>query len=323
MTMIHNSETNSPFKRLFNFIKMNAELRQALLCIMFIGAIFLIVSEKLKESNLPFVALHEIGVLCLTVTPILFIYELALRRLFISEMSNEMDKVISISNDTLKEELFYTIKKSMPSSYDNILRFGISDAYDSLDPVYLKKRLETSVNTNIKLIKIYIPYLHEALEPEILIQAIIERGCSFSIVLCDPDCLEAIEKRTRSVGYDPIDYILQIKSSIRYLQNVWRELYKRDEKLAQKLCVRAHDDFIAGSLAGFHDYYIFGVYLHKRVATRGMQFKIERGVRSEIPAFYKELDEHFKMQWDMAYKDVVFDIEKEYVFKSRNCPVIN
>lgn len=302
-------ETPLNWLRLKNFLKLNIQLKQALIVTFFIGVSLLFLADKLESNHLPFgEILHEIGVLCVTITPILFIYELALRRLFINEMSKEMTEVL---NGSFKNDVFKIIEKSMPLSYDNILKHGISDAYEDLDPAHLKRRIEESSNTEIRMIKIWIPYLDEVFKPDLLIDSVIRRGCSYKIVLCDPDCRDIIVSRSKTLKIEPEHYAQKIKSTLKYLENIWRRL--DEQGVSDKLQVAVHGDFIAGSLIGFKDYYIFGFYLHSRLATQGMQIKIEKGIHTNgASSFYSQLDNHFHEQWDIAHKLVKFDIVKDY-----------
>lgn len=295
--------------RFKKFIKMNADLRQALILIICVGVIFLFIADQLEKGHVPNAGiLHEIGVLCVTITPVLFVYELVLRRLFASEMSKEMHEVL---HGSFKNDVFKIIEQSMPLSYDNILKHGISDAYADLDPSHLKRRIEESSNTEIKMIKIWIPYMDEVFKPDLLIDSIILRGCSYKIVLCDPNCNAVIANRSQTLKLDPGHYAEKIKSTLRYLQNIWRML---DEKgFSDKLEVLVHDNFIAGSLIGFKDYYILGFYLHSRLATQGMQIKIEKGIHTQGSSiFFHQIDDHFITQWAIAHKVVKFDLQKDY-----------
>lgn len=295
------------FGRIWHLIKLNSHLWVALLAVFCVGIVLLIVSKILRENSLPFsIISHEIGVLCITITPMLFIYELALRRHFIKEMSAEIETVID--NMGIKKEVTEIIRRSMPSSYNNILTLGVSDAYPNLDSDHLRRRITEARDTEIRLIKIWIPFLDEALDPDLIIEAIETRNCTFKIILFDPDCGEAITKRVRTLSYDPEYYHTQIITNIKYLHNIWQKLKKIGKEECLK--VKIHDDFISISLIGFKDYYIFGIYLHGKVATRGMHYKIDKGKAGKENEFYKQLDTHFAFQWDIAHKRVDFETHK-------------
>lgn len=305
----------------FSLIKLGNRLTLALVVIFNLGLSLLLLSKTLESNHLFSVesvkVINDVGVLFVTITPILFIYELALRRVFTAEMSGEMKKVL---NGNFKNEFFNIIEKSMPASYKNILDRGIVDAYDQLDAGHLEERIKkVEPGSEIKIVKMYIPFLNETLKTDIIVDSIVQKGCSYKIVICDPDCEETIANRATAVGYNSHFYAFEITATLEYLQNIWRKLHESGgEKYTSKLEVRAHHYFTAGSLIGFEQYYILGFYLYGDISTQGPQIKVEYGAHIEPSKFFLTLDKHFKKQWEIAYKTVEFSIDKSFKLVDRD-----
>ncbi|QHI36402.1 hypothetical protein IMCC3317_17650 [Kordia antarctica] len=296
-------------KGIRSLLRMNPILWKALLIILLVGIVLLAISNISSfNSNFKTCAkiVHEIGVLCITITPILFVYELALRRLFVHEMSHEVERVINKIG--IKEEVANIVRKSLPKSYDNILSNGISDAFPYLDPEHLRDRIIEAQDAEIKILKIWIPFLDEAIEPNLFIDAIDNRNCKFKIILFDPKSSEAIEKRVRTLNYSQKYFQMSIHANLNYIHSVWKKIKNKDN-----LMVKVHDDFISASLIGFKDYFVMGLYLHERIATRSLQLKIEKIRNGKETEFFKQINQHFNSQWNNAYKKVVFT-ESDYSF---------
>lgn len=281
---------------LSKIFKMSPPLIWALVIIVLFSTALLFIAREYKLETL-----HEIGVLGVTITPILFIYERALRVHLLNEMTSALKDIINEA--AIKEDILQFLKKSQSDVFNNLIESGMSDAFIRLDPSHLEKRLLANKG-EIKVSKIWMPYVNQNLDINVFVTSI-ENGCNYKFVLWDPEMDEALIRRARaSKSYDLTKYKRHIVDNIDFLQTLWVELKKKGKE--DKLELRLHNDFIAASLIGFDEYFLLGLYLNGRIATNGMQLKIDRDTKNGS-AFYKELNNHFNIQWKDAYKQVVFN----------------
>ncbi len=300
---------------------IRAALSAFLLLIILIGTLLIFLS--LFISQLSFwhceevaLVLKEMGILCITITPILYVYEFLMRRHFNSEMKLEIEDVLN--NVELQEKVIEVLQRSLPLSYQNILKNGISNAYPEFDVSLLLRMLQEANNTEIKMIKIWLAFIIDnGIEEKVFVDCIIKQGCKFKIVLYDYDNSQALIARSKTASttfkqYDAKKYSDYIKANLDYFSCVWAELNSRIKKESLKInaeeCfqVRLHDDFISTSLIGTDSYYVFGTYLHGRLSNRGVQFQIDKMVEAKETEFYRQLENHFQIQWEVAHKRVIF-----------------
>jgi hypothetical protein len=253
---------------------------------------------------------HEAGVLCITITPILFIYESAIRSHLQFEMTKGIKAVINESK--LEIKIMEVIKKTMPTSYQNILKLGISDAYEGLSPTVLEERIRNASEVQIRVTSIWIPYLNLNIDKSIFIDSIVNRGCSYQIILCDNTYDEPIRKRAESTRFSLSDYKNGISQNLGFFHMVWNELGKDRDKIQ----LRVHNDFISLSVWGFQNYYVIGTYLHGRATANGIQLRVDRLTPEGESLFFEQIDESFGLQWKRAYKDVIFT-DNGYDFQNR------
>lgn len=285
------------FKQLVTFLyNLGPEIKWALFFIFILGYGLLWLAIVIKSQTI-----HEIGVLCVTITPILFVYEIALRKHLQKEMAKEIIDVLKKTG--LQKKIIAILTKSMPDSYRNILKHGITDAYTDLDSKHLKDRLTSAKNCLIRINQIWMPFLNESIDQDVIINSI-ERGCTYQIVLCDPSLDEPLEKRAKSTSYSIDYYKSHIYENIIFLNELWVVLKQRN--LQNSLEVKLHKDFIGISLIGIADYFIFGLYLQGKVATSGMQIKIDQITHETDTEFYTQIENHFNKQWQIAHKTVCF-----------------
>jgi hypothetical protein len=264
-------------------LQMPARYWVAFLLLIVLGCVFIYASqltaEKAFENHnaLSFV-LGELGILLVSIVPMIFIYERILRNIFLYEMEDKIRK---------------NIQDFIPENVNNIRQNGIADIYDKLRYDFLIRKLEKVHNTKIRILKIWIPSMDTLVD--CLYGAIVERNCTVEILLCNPDCKEALTKRGTSYDYP----YQRIKAHIEENQEDLKDLYRKlPETKKDALQLRLHRDFISVSLIGIENYFITGFYLNGRLATNGTQIK----VHGRDAGFYHELYKHFKDQWKHAEK---------------------
>jgi hypothetical protein len=291
--------------------KSRLVLFAALMTIISFGIVCIYLSEKLQSAlekkqpsnSFPDI-LHEMGVLLVTVIAVLVIYEFIMRKHLLGEIKKELKGAIDEAG--IQKDILEIIQKTMPASYMNLINSGVSDAFLHLSASNLIKRIEKNKNV-IKISKIWMPFISLDIGKDIIIKSI-ERGNSYRIVLCDYKVEEALSRRARMIKDSPYSiesYQYHIRENIDFFNSVWVELKKKGGGLESKIEFRLHNDFIAAALIGFDDYFLFGLYLNGKLATKGMQFKIEKNTL-EGSTFYIELEDHFEMQWESAYIEVQF-----------------
>ena len=217
------------------------------------------------------VTLSAIGIISL-------VYEYWLRKSFLKAMSYEVDKVI---------------KMRMPPRYSHLRELGIVDAYENLDVEKLRKKLKTRKEETIKILKMWMPDV--TLLGAALIEAVDKGNCDIQIILLDPDAISAIEARVGILErYSVEDYRERIISDLKELKRIKKDLEKLGK--GENLIIKTHKSFVATSMVGWDGTFIFGLYLHDRIATHGSQIKVcETG-----KVFYDRLQEHFQKMWNNA-----------------------
>ncbi|WP_162340569.1 hypothetical protein [Cyclobacterium salsum] len=240
-----------------------------------IGLICIIISFRLdskgEDYKLAASTIGGIGTTVLTIGLISFIYELILRNSFLQRTREAVSEVI---------------RESMPARYTNIKDAGIIDAYKGLKIDKLREKFMECKKCRIRILKIWIPNLH-TLENSI-VDAINRRECSVEIILLDPSCQEAIQKRSLAIPYyEKEDIISNLNLNIAVIKSIWERLQDKS-----KLTFNLHKSFIGASIIGFGDTIIAGYYLHNRLASEGMLIK----VNDVTKGFFHELDEHFETQ---------------------------
>lgn len=257
--------------------KMQTKHWVAFLLLIVFGASLIFISKRIKDPNseLHFM-LHELGILFVTIVPMILIYERILRNSFLSEMGEKMNDVI---------------KENIPESIERIRESGLCDVTGKLRYETVLKQLDQTSNAKFRILKIWIPsfeLLHDA-----LLDAIVKRQCEVEILLLHPHCTEAIEKRSKAYNQDLSRVQSHITNNLRDLMELYRQL---PAEYKNKLTVKLHRDFISLSLLGVDNTFYAGLYLHGRVATEGTQLR----VKGKGTPFYTELYKHFKYQWKNA-----------------------
>jgi hypothetical protein len=273
----------------------------AFLVIMFALGCFLI---KLTSKGVPWEDIgKELGILFVSVTPVVLIYELILRLV----MHNEMAKTTTEA-----------VKKSLPDSYKNIMKYGITDLYDGLSAGTLRENLELApAKSEITVNNIYIPDFKFGFKYKtIFIDALVQKKSNLKILLCDFDATELLEKRAKSTAFSSLaEYQQGIRNNLNFIHSIWREL--ADANLRDKISVRLHNDFVSISSWGFGDFYIIGNYLFGRSAVQGVQIKVKRDTLDGPSELFTDLDQSFQLQWKSAYKQVNFS-EDDYTIEPRS-----
>ena len=259
------------------------------------------------EVNRQFPLLHEIGVLFVTVVPILFLYEFALRANFKKEMRAAIDDAIRES--ALENKLSEAIDRSLPASFHYLLMDGMVGAFRKLDSWRVQDWISNSANAEIRVSNWYIPDVINGQNPESYLKAV-KNGCKIKILLYDANCVDHLLQRAMSANADVQDYVVGIRGNIRFFQEVWKALKLLG--LQSKLEVRLHQNLMSYALWGFGEYYVVGLYHYGKSAVQGVQWRIHRsgpGVSGSTAGF-EEIDKTFDLQWEQAQKQVVFEPEQ-------------
>jgi hypothetical protein len=285
--------------------KYGQNFKFLLLLLLAIGFGLLLLSNS--EKGL----IHEFGVLFTTIVPILFCYEFILKRDLLAQVKKELNDVIVATG--IEKKVLDAFIQTLPNSYQNIFDLGVSDAFPDYKAEDLKEAIETADNIDVRIIEIWIPFLDDSINFEVIVNSIIQKNCRYKILLSDPEKEDILELRARASkrGYSLERYKSHITENILFFGQVWQELKKRgvsDEDRNQLLEVRLHSNFLSSALFGFGDHFYLGLYLDGRLANKGMQFRINKNQdkQSGGTTFYKELDTHFNIQWDCANKIVEF-----------------
>jgi hypothetical protein len=251
---------NNVFKKLS---KMQTKHWVALLSLIVFGASLISVSNTLKYAegiwHEVHLVLHELGILFVTIVPMVFIYERILRNSFLEEMAEKMTEVI---------------QSQIPENMVNIRKSGLSDIEEKLHYDSVLKHIGKTANSKIRFLKIWIPSLE--LFHRALLDAIVHRNCQVEILLLNPCCTEAIEKRAKGYNYDVHRVQNHIMDNLKDLMDFYQKLPLEHR---EKLTVKLHRDFIGLSLIGVGDTYRVGLYLHGRVATEGTQLLAQTKLR--------------------------------------------
>ena len=180
--------------------------------------------------------------------------------------------------------------QKMPQRYINLRDAGITDAFIGLKVDSFCHRIKDLRDSEIRILKIFIPNLHTL--HNALRSAIDDRNCTVKIILLSPNAKEAIEKRAQTLPLDDAKYITQeINQNIEKLKHLYSVIKNKD-----RVEVKLHNSFVSVSLIGYGARFWAGLYLRNRIATDGMFIKVQ----GETNSHYKELDQHFKAEWEAA-----------------------
>jgi hypothetical protein len=289
---------NSIQNTLSGLKNMNPKYWVAFLLLIVLGGFLIFLSKYIPEKfgynehGWEFFVINELGILFISIVPMVFIYERVLRNNFLAEMKEKIDESIKERSPELTEIIESNIEKTIsnhiPKYLSKIQESGIYNVYNELDYAEVISKLKKVKNTKIRILKIWIPSVE--LVCSCLKDAIINRNCTVEIILLNENCSEALEKRGKHYGYDLQTIKNHITDNIRELEDLYNCL---PVELQTKIQLRLHEDFICVSLLGMENYFYTGLYLHGRVATLGTQIKVHgRG-----NFFYDEIYRHFKYQW--------------------------
>lgn len=257
--------------------KMQTKHWVAFLSLILVGAGLIAISNSLGNTagiwHELHLVLHELGILFVTIVPMVFIYERILRNSFLEEMAERMIEVI---------------QSQIPENMVNIRKSGLSNIEEKLRYDNVLRHIGKTANSKIRFLKIWIPSLE--LFNKALYDAIVHRNCQVEILLLNPLCTEAIEKRAKAYNYDVHRVQNHIIDNLKDLMDFYQ---KMPLEYRDKLTVKLHRDFIGLSLIGISDTFRAGIYLHGRVATEGTQFLAQ----TKGTFFYDELYKHFKYQF--------------------------
>jgi len=274
-------------------LNLKVHVRVALAIVFLVGCVFVLATKGLHSwTEIIMEVGREIGILFISVTPIVLIYENILRNRMHSEMAR------SIKSALIETE---------PIGIQNMLALGISDASSSLQIEEIKKNLDKlKPGTTVTVSNIYIPSLKFDENSDSIFSDAIRRGCSFNILLADFEAPEALIKRSKAAkdGSELKEYKAGIEYNLAFLYKEWQNLRYAYER--SRLNIRLHNDFLSVSSWGFGDCFIIGTYLHGRSAVKGTQIRVVKNVLGGLSKFYKELDRNFELQWKMAYKQIDF-----------------
>jgi hypothetical protein len=260
--------------------KMQTKHWVAFLALCLFGAALIALSNTFKSmdgiGHELHLVLHELGILFVTIVPMVFIYERILRNSFLAEMADMMTEVI---------------QSQIPENMVNLRKSGLSDIEEKLRYDNVLRHIGKTANSKIRFLKIWIPSLE--LFHRALFDAIVHRNCEVEILLLNPCCTEAIEKRAKAYNYNVLRVQNHIMDNLKDLMDFYQKLPLEHR---DKLTVKLHSDFIGLSLIGVGDTYRVGLYLHGRVATEGTQLLAQ----TKGSFFYDELYKHFKHQFKHA-----------------------
>lgn len=261
--------------------------------------------------------LHELGVLFVTVTPSIFVYDFILRREFQRGMGRQIRTAISSSQ--LEVKVMESIKESLPASFQYVLEKGVVGAYNGIQSNYLHEWIAGASDVELRINNIFIPDVI-TYKPATFVEAIKNRGCSIKVLLYDAADQNTLNKRASSANRKLGIYLEGIKVSIDFFDQVFQQL--NTAELRSKLEVKLHSNFISCPCWGFGDFYLVGIYHYPKSSLLSILYRIHKsgpGVNGETECF-KEIEESFKEQWIRAGKEVVFDPEKPRTWdKDNNC----
>jgi len=285
-----------------SLFKLSNPLTPAFWMLMALGLGLLFLSPKIPDPDWA-KTIHEIAVLSLTVTPILFVYEGVLKLHHQTELKSILKSVIKEAN--FPNEVRQIFKRTLAIQSQNLIDTGVADAFANLDPVHLRERIKTCKNCEITVLKIWMPYVNDDfIDKKLLLESVIKNNCAYRIIVCDPAMEEPLQRRAiASEKFNLEDYKTAIFHNIDFFQQVWIDLKKKGKE--NNIQLRLNTGFLSTSLMGFDDYFIFGLYLNCRFANKGMQFKIVKDTE-EGSIFYQELKGHFEFQWRNAGKEIKF-----------------
>lgn len=273
--------------------------------LLFVGGVLVHLGIGSAEQTKLDSTLYAIGISVCTIGLISLVNDLIAKRSFLNMAREIVDSVVRDSAPRLETLFERVVKASMPPRYLNIKDVGIIDAYTRLDIEMVREKIESSCDTEIRIMKIWFPNLY-SLESA-LIKAIETGGCTVKIMLLDPDAegaLEAIKKRSlRLPYYDEDDVLGQIRKNIKVIESI-RERLQEDSR--GRLKFKLANSFIAASLYGYGETFVLGLYLSGKLATEGVQVKVAGSGHS----FYSQIDRHFKSEWEEA-RDYFPPLEEE------------
>jgi hypothetical protein len=270
----------------------------AMIILFLFGCFLLAISGETSWKDIG----KELGILFVSVTPVVILYEAILRWHMRAEMAITTTEAV---------------KESLPDSYKNIMKYGITDLYDGLTVGTLRSSVEqTSAGAVITVNNIYIPDFKFGFKYEsIFIDAIKLKHCALNIVLCDMEATDLLQRRADSTAFSSLsEYQLGIKNNLDFLHSIWLRLDNAGQR--DKISVRLHDNFISIPSWGFGDSYIIGNYLFGRSAVQGIQIKIKKDTLDGKSELFRDIEQNFTLQWKRAHKEVVFS-EKGYTVQKR------
>ena len=208
----------------------------------------LILSNKHPDYRLVSFAVTGAGTSILSVGLISLIITLFLRRKFIQLMTEIFGEVI---------------QEKMPQRYKNLKKSGVLDAFMKLSSSRINYKLHNAEDCEIFIQKMWISNYDEF--DDLIVDAIKTRNCTVRILLLDPNCKEAIEKRSKSLNgiRTPAEITHALQQNFNTIHNITREL--NDEEKT-RFTVRLYDSFIAVSMIGVGGEITLGLYLRKKRA---------------------------------------------------------
>ena len=291
--------------RLWATMGLKVQQRVALGFVFLIGVACILGSKK-DESWTDIIrdVFKEVGVLFVSVTPIILIYENILRNHMHAEMEKSIKKAFGEAE--LERKVLTTIRGTLSPGAKRVDKLGISDGYKSLALDNVKRHLHAlTPGTVVTVSNVYIPTLKHVESSKFMFSDAIEKGCEFHILLHDPDDDTGLAKRfiakdDRSTLKETVE---EIKYNLTFLYDEWRRL---NEWERSKLTIRLHKNFLSVASWRFGDYFIIGYYLYGKSAVAGTQLKVEKYVSGAQSPFFLDLEIDFDRQWKMAQKQIDF-----------------
>jgi len=288
-------------------LHLKVHQRVALAIVFLVGCVFVLASELNLHSWPDWLTgiIRETGILFVSVTPVVLIYENILRHHMHSEMERSIKE--AIEQTQLEKKVLTTISKTIPSGIQNLMSLGISDACSGLTVENIKVHLDRLKPDSIVTVSnIYIPSLKFAQASEFIFSDAIRKGCRFNILLHDPDDTLALTKRLKAAndGSTIAEYQSGIDYNLRFLFEEWKKLSA--SKKRNSINIRLHNNYLSISSWGFGEYYIIGNYLYGKSAVRGTHLRVDKHTLGDQSTFFIDLERNFDSQWKMAQKQVDF-----------------
>ncbi len=189
------------------------------------------------------------------------------------------------------------VEEMAPPSLDNMRRAGIVNAYEGLDLGGFGRDLAETVRSEIRISKMWIPEI--SFVGKALRKAVQENGCHARVLLLDPSCVEAIEKRAKSLD------TMEAEDVRNEISRCYKELARIKGLLDDPsgLRIRLHQNFVSLSLLGIDRDFKVGFYWNGNLATSGPQIKVCGGGHF----FLQAVEKHFESEWKNAAFEVAED----------------